>query len=282
MYGMKRFMLMLLIVTCWGVYLIGTSPEESPDLKKFVIYNHHGQTLGSFIVDIIQEKGITCVDELFNSRRVVPGIHFSKVFRYKKFIYSKRPDSVKEAFNLLQKCQPFSKKYLGQKICSSQRNKARDFEEILKDKNIVKIFLYRKDEIKFYLTRFFYYKFRVGIGDLKKFPTMSYDPEPFKYYRKLKTKCQGLVIEVECEDFFDFRVNSATTLCQFLGLDDIEVKYLAVKKIERCKIKPLNKILTESELVQMKNYFNMKYSMDQLAKKKVRDCRKVHINLGFL
>jgi hypothetical protein len=253
--------------------------KEKTKVNKFIVYNQ-GQTAGSFIISILQKKGIPCVDELFNKEGIYPGKNFSKVFRSKKYIYSIRPGSIKEAFDLLQKCKPLNKKYLGMKICGRQRNGISDFEEILKDKDILKIFLYRKNEIKLYLTRFFYNKLKKGGS--KGFPSMFYDPDSLKYYQVLKSMCEGKIIKVECEDFFDFRVNSVTKLCQLLDLNDIDVKYLAVNKIVKCLIKPLNKILTESELIEMEKFFNMKYPLNELANKKFRDCRDISLNLGFL
>ena len=255
------------------------SEKAKTGTVKFIIYNQ-GQTAGSFIISILQEKGIPCVDELFNKRGIHPGRKFSKVFRHKKQLYSGRPTSIKEAFNLLRKCEPLSEKYLGLKICGGQKKSASDFEEILRDKDILKVFLYRKDDIRLYLARFFFYKLR--LKSKKGFSGLRYNPSPFHHYEKLIASCRGKVVEVACEDFFDFKVNSATKLCQRLGLNDIEVKNLAVKKIWNSQIILMKEILTETELTEMVKFFNMKYSFDELANMELRDCRGVFLNLGFL
>jgi len=220
------------------------------------------------------------VDELFNAGGIYPGMNFSKVFRYHEYIDSNRPGSVAEAFALLRRCEPVSREFLGLKICGWQSKKIIDFEKMLKDSDILKIFIYRKDEMKLYLTRFFHLKLRKG--STKGFSSMSYLPDPFKSQQALKPKSEGRIIEVECEDFFDFRVNSATTLCHQFGLNDVEVKNLAVKKIWNSPIKPLKEILTGEELAEMVKFFNMKYGFDELAHKEFRDCRNVFLNLGFL
>jgi len=63
---------------------------------------------------------------------------------------------------------------------------------------------------------------------------------------------------------------------------DYETKYLATKEIRSCKVKRVDEILTQSELLEMVRFFHSKYGLEELAKMKFKDCRKVHINLGFL
>jgi hypothetical protein len=249
-------------------------------MKRFIIYNFQGQTAGSFIISTLQEIGIPCIDEFFNKDRNYPGDNFGKVFRSDFYAKSRRPTSVYEAFTLLQKSDPIGGKHLGLKLCGWQTKRCSDFEAVLGDESILKVFLSRQDEIKLYLTRFFYNKSR--LKSKMGFSSMHYSPHPFGIYQKLKTISKGIALEVECEDFFDFRVNTATKFCQLLGFNDSEIKKLCIQKILNCTVEPLKKILTSAELSGMADFFQQKYSIEVLNDLQVRDCRNVCQNLGFL
>jgi hypothetical protein len=111
-----------------------------------VIYNNPGATCGSFFIDMLELNGFAFVDELWNPRRVLLGLYYSSAFKNKNPVCHELPNSIENAFKFIETLEPLNQNIVGLKICGNQYERVSDFEKVINDKNILKIFLYRKNE----------------------------------------------------------------------------------------------------------------------------------------
>jgi hypothetical protein len=251
-------------------------------MHKFVVINV-GQTAGSFFMDNLQLAGISCIDELFNPDFICFGRNFLNVFKNAQPIKSRmltRPRGVAEAFSWLEECQPNGNGHIGLKICGDQADRLPDLLETLLAPDITKVFLRRSNLLNLYLTRL--HHARIRKNKETRMSDIAFAANPFSRYNKYLDAGAQNYIFLDIEELFDFRTNSISLLSRRLNVDDFFLKKLSISAIEDTAICRMEDAWSPSDWKDIVLWLEKNMPLDNITEKLVRDCRAVHMNLGFL
>lgn len=251
-------------------------------MNRFVLFNCVGQTAGSFFIDMLQSAGICCIDEYFNATTFRPGLYAKKLFGDNlRSIKPMNKDSMYIALGQISDAVDDKTKCVGVKICCQQRKIVHDFDKMLNDGSILKIFHYR-ETLTYYMTKYFHPKWPLSMREMD--PEYKMEPFPFRFYERCIANGAGNYISVQSEDIFVLEKNTIEPLCEKIGADAAIIKQNARDSIKDCPTTTIKELLeTVPDFLAEEfdsRFSSLPYEID--IDKKYFDCRNININLGFI
>jgi hypothetical protein len=251
-------------------------------MNRFVLFNCAGQTAGSFFMDMLQSAGVYCIDEYFNVNSFRPGLHARELFGDN--LHNIKPGTKESLYTALEQINAAAGAcdgYTGVKICGQQRNSVHDFDKVMNDGSILKIFFYRQT-LAYYMTKYFHPKWADMMRNLD--PEYKMDPNPFRFYERCITKGAENIISVNSEDIFGIEENSVEAVCRVIGANAALVKKNARSSIKDCPETTIRELLETAPDYLSKEFdyrfSSLPYEIDM--DKTYLDCREKNINLGFI
>jgi hypothetical protein len=233
-------------------------------------------------MDMLQSVGIYCIDEYFNAVSFRPGLHAKTLFGdYLRNIKPLGKDSLYTALEQISGVCDDKSKFAGVKICWQQRDGVHDFDKVMNDRAILKIFHYR-ETLTYYMTKYFHPKWADWMRGVH--PEYKMEPSPYVLYEQCIANGAENYITVNSEDIFDTKENSIDVFCKIIGADAQLLRQNALNSIKDCPETTIRELLDTAPgyLAEEFEYrfSDLEYEIDK--DKKYLDCRKANVNLGFL